>query len=284
MKKGADNQQGVYIYQPPNAKPGKAHNERPSKRRKVESGKQEKQENGPRETQPCPFAPLLNGEESASSVELRYNTYQRLWSKQETKIQVRTETVFENPCKCVSDCGIGGIRRCRFQSSGKCAVFHQGVFVPDVSNVPIEGPLTNFSNKRNRYNGCIPSALVTVGSNVSSLGRLLTRLNERLTTTGEGGVIVLESGDAPNLKTTLKNIIRGAVTNTEGNDGYQSFLTDRDVGLPSPRTVASGTNFEHRDQDCLGMILNYSVTMCKGKGPRNWFWHSGTARLLTLIY
>ena len=82
-----------------------------------------------------------------------------------------------------------------------------------------------------RYDGCIPSALVTVGSNVSSLGRLLTRLNDRLTTTGEGGVVVLESGDAPNIKTTLKNIIRAAVANTEGNDGYQNFLTDRDVWL-----------------------------------------------------
>ena len=42
-------------------------------------------------------------------------------------------------------------------------------------------------------------------------------------------MVVLESGDAPNIKTTLKNIIRGAVANTEGNDGYQSFLTDREV-------------------------------------------------------
>lgn len=41
--------------------------------------------------------------------------------------------------------------------------------------------------------------------------------------------MVLESGDAPNLKTSLKNIIRAAVTNTEGNDGYQKFLTDRAV-------------------------------------------------------
>ncbi|KAL4996536.1 origin recognition complex subunit 3 N-terminus-domain-containing protein [Aspergillus recurvatus] len=77
------------------------------------------------------------------------------------------------------------------------------------------------------YGGCIPAALITVGSNVSSLTRLLSRLNDQLTSAGEGGVIALESGDAPNLKTTLKNIIRAAITNTEGNDGYQSFLTDR---------------------------------------------------------
>lgn len=88
------------------------------------------------------------------------------------------------------------------------------------------------SNPRHRFDGCIPTALVTVGSNVSSLSRLLTRLNGRLTASGEGGVIVLESGDAPNLKTTLKNIIRAAITNIEGNEGYQKFLTDRAVSLP----------------------------------------------------
>jgi origin recognition complex subunit 3 len=80
-----------------------------------------------------------------------------------------------------------------------------------------------------RYDDCIPTALITVGSNVSSLGRLLAKLNDQLTAEGEGGVVILESGDAPNLKTTLKNIIRAAVTNTEGNDGYQNFLTDREV-------------------------------------------------------
>lgn len=82
---------------------------------------------------------------------------------------------------------------------------------------------------RCRYDGCIPTALVTVGSNVSSLSRLLSRLNSHLTSLEQGGVVVLESGDAPNLKTALKNIIRGAITNTEGNEGYQELLTDRAV-------------------------------------------------------
>jgi hypothetical protein len=82
-----------------------------------------------------------------------------------------------------------------------------------------------------RCNGRIPTGLITVGSNVSSLTRLLSRLNEQFLTSGEGGVVVLESGDASNLKTSLKNIIRAAITNTEGNDGYQKFLTDRAVRL-----------------------------------------------------
>lgn len=73
--------QGVYVYQP--AKPGKAPGERPSKRRKVISAND-------REQQPdaqC-FVPLLNGEETSDSVNLRYDTYRQLWSEQENKIQV----------------------------------------------------------------------------------------------------------------------------------------------------------------------------------------------------
>ncbi|KAJ6014000.1 hypothetical protein N7540_008591 [Penicillium herquei] len=135
------------------------------------------------------FVPLLNGDESPDCVQLRYNTYKQLWAEQEDRIQVILEDVDAGVLKDVSS------------------------FVRDTS------PQTS--------NGCIPTALVTVGSNVSSLSRLLSRLNDQLKSTNEGGVVVLESGDAPNLKTSLKNIIRAAVTNTEGTDGYQRFLTDR---------------------------------------------------------
>ncbi|KAI9371923.1 origin recognition complex subunit 3 N-terminus-domain-containing protein [Aspergillus egyptiacus] len=137
----------------------------------------------------CPFMALLDGDESKKSVRLRYKTYEQLWSAQEARIQEILDDVDAEVLENVSS------------------------FVR-TSSPEICG-------------GCIPAALLTVGSNVSSLARLLSRLNEQLTSTGEGGVIVLESGDAPNLKTTLKNIIRAAIINTEGNDGYQSFLADR---------------------------------------------------------
>ncbi|KAL4913159.1 origin recognition complex subunit 3 N-terminus-domain-containing protein [Aspergillus aurantiobrunneus] len=138
----------------------------------------------------CPFVPLLNGDESEKSVRLRYQTYEQLWSIQEAKIQEILDDVDAEVLENVS------------------------------SFVRATSPET--------YGGYIPAALLTVGSNVSSLARLLSRLNDQLTSAEEGGVVVLESGDAPNLKTTLKNIIRAAITNTEGNDGYQSFLTDRE--------------------------------------------------------
>lgn len=101
---------------------------------------------------------------------------------------------------------------------------------------------------------------MTVGSNVSSLSRLLRRLNDRLISSEEGGAIVLESGDAPNLKTVLKNIIRAAITNTEGNDGYQNLLNDRDVRSTS-RIRWNLLLIITRVQDCSGTISTFSVTM-----------------------
>ncbi|RAH76418.1 origin recognition complex subunit [Aspergillus japonicus CBS 114.51] len=180
--KDGSQSQGVYIYRP--ADKIKSSGERPTKRRKVT------RTNVPKAANSRPFVSLLNGDEEAKSIELRYRTYQQFWSAQEAKIKGILDDVDSE------------------------------VLTNVLSFVRSTSPQT--------YDGCIPAALVTVGSNVSSLGRLLTRLNGQLTTTGEGGVIVLESGDAPNLKTTLKNIIRFGITNTEGNEGYQSFVTDRE--------------------------------------------------------
>ncbi|KAL4883638.1 origin recognition complex subunit 3 N-terminus-domain-containing protein [Aspergillus karnatakaensis] len=183
--------QGVYIYKP--ADTGKPPSERPSKRRKVTQ--ETKKSDAPPVTPNaapaiCPFVPLLNGDETEESIQLRYKTFEQVWSAQEAKIQEILNDVDAEVLENVS------------------------------SFVQTTSPET--------YGGCIPAALLTVGSNVSSLARLLSRLNDQLTSAGEGGVIVLESGDAPNLKSTLKNIIRGAITNTEGNEGYQAFLTDRE--------------------------------------------------------
>lgn len=77
--------QGAYIYQPP--KHGKA-GERPSKRRKVSSGGKLDEQSDIKH-----FVPLLNGEETPESAQLRYDTYKQLWSKQENKIQNILESV-----------------------------------------------------------------------------------------------------------------------------------------------------------------------------------------------
>ena len=57
-------------------------------------------------------------------------------------------------------------------------------------------------------------------------------------TEGIGEVVIVASCDSPNLKITLKNIIRGAITNTDGNDGYKDFLANRTVMiLDSPHIM-----------------------------------------------
>lgn len=131
MKRRADNSsKGVYIYRPANAKPNKPQNERPSKQRKVESDGQEKQE---KKAQGTPFVPLLNGEESASSVDLRYNAYQRLWSKQEAKIQVRGRLSWFKACGRMSDRDSGSIGGCRLQNTRGSVEFRQRVLGSGVS-------------------------------------------------------------------------------------------------------------------------------------------------------
>lgn len=77
---------GVYIYEP--AKVAKATAERPSKRRKVASTHNQEEQS----LAQC-FVPLLNGNESSESVQLRYDTYKKLWAEQENKIQAILEDV-----------------------------------------------------------------------------------------------------------------------------------------------------------------------------------------------
>lgn len=108
---------------------------------------------------------------------------------------------------------------------------------------------------------------MTVGSNVSSLSRLLSRLNDQLTAAGDGSVVVLESGDAPNLKATLKNIIRAAISNTEGNDGYQKFVIDRAVRFEDD-FLAYTTLTHTQGPRLLGYDLDLLNEYVQGKGTK----------------
>ncbi|KAJ5675837.1 hypothetical protein N7462_008734 [Penicillium macrosclerotiorum] len=220
--------QGVYIYKP--AKFGKATDERPPKRRKVSLTDNE----GKQHNEQC-FVPLLNGEETAECVKLRYDTYKQMWSEQEHKIQAILEDV------------------------------DAGVLKDVLSFVRESSPPT--------CNGCIPTALVTVGSNVSSLSRLLSRLNDQLTTSGEGGVVVLESGDAPNLKTSLKNIIRAAITNTEEKGHQKLVLALRDSEAFDPGLLMDLLSLFKSWLDRIPFTvllgISTSVELFEGRLPRS---------------
>ena len=209
----ADCSKGVYIYHP--AKQPIPGNDWPKKRRKVD-----KMDDG---TSECIFVPLLNGDEGPASVNLRYRTYEHLLSAQEAKIQVSMGLR-------IIMAGISNYTQKVLDDVDSEVLDNVSSFIRTASPETYVYDDHSMSEANwHRYNGCIPTALVTVGSNVSSLGRLLHRLHDKLTAAEVGGVVVLESGDAPNLKSALKNIIRAAITSTEGNDGYQSLLNGRDV-------------------------------------------------------
>ena len=83
-----------------------------------------------------------------------------------------------------------------------------------------------------RFNGRIPTGVITLGSNISSIGRLFHRLQEQMQTRRRVRVVVLDSGDATNLKTVLKTLIRSTISGSEEDESTEDFTTDRVVNLP----------------------------------------------------
>lgn len=65
------------------------------------------------------------------------------------------------------------------------------------------------------------------------MGRCVSQLEEEIADSGIGKLIVLNSGDGPNLKTALKHIIRAAVTeDKDGNEiTLKEYLAHSSVGL-----------------------------------------------------
>ncbi|EEQ88891.1 origin recognition complex subunit 3 [Blastomyces dermatitidis ER-3] len=135
------------------------------------------------------FAPLLEGNEDMESVKLRYSLFQEFWETQEQQIQ--------------------GILR----DVDSEILDHVSTFVEQTSH--------------DNGNGRIPAGLITLGSNFSSIGRLLDRLHRQMQSTAIGQVVALDSGDASNLKTVLKYIIRSGTSVVRDVDGDQDLPTDR---------------------------------------------------------
>lgn len=70
------------------------------------------------------------------------------------------------------------------------------------------------------------------GSNIASQDLLFEQLGETLQSETKGAFIRLRSGEAPNLKATLKKIIRDVTTKTfEGQDDDFDALIAKDVGV-----------------------------------------------------
>ncbi|EEH06587.1 origin recognition complex subunit [Histoplasma capsulatum G186AR] len=146
-----------------------------------------------------PFAPLLEGEEDIESVKLRYSLFQEFWARQEQQIQ--------------------GILR-------------------DVDS-KILGNVSTFLEHSSPDNcdGRIPTGLITLGSNISSMGRLLDRLREQIQSRTTGQVVTLDSGNASNLKNILKQIIRSGTNMING--------VDKDRDQVGPKPLAYDLNILH---------------------------------------
>ena len=71
--------------------------------------------------------------------------------------------------------------------------------------------LTSFRNRDE-----IASAFIVTGANIASQDLLFEQLGERLQRETDGAFVRIRSGEAPNLKATLKKIIREATKTIEG--------------------------------------------------------------------
>ncbi len=69
-----------------------------------------------------------------------------------------------------------------------------------------------------RYNGKLPTGLIVAGPDIASHGSLFDQIAARTRVVVNGPAIVLTSGEAPNLKMALKNIIKKGTNFSHGVD------------------------------------------------------------------
>jgi hypothetical protein len=84
--------------------------------------------------------------------------------------------------------------------------------------------------KYDRHIKKIPTGLIVTGPNIASQELLFSQLADRLRSKTEALVVILRSGDAANLKTVLKKLIRDA-TNGKCDDEDESENPQHEVSL-----------------------------------------------------
>lgn len=75
----------------------------------------------------------------------------------------------------------------------------------------------------------IRAALIVTGPNISSQGLLFEQLAEGLGDSSKGTFVRLRSAEAPNLKTTLKKIIRDATQRSSEHGDDAELSVGKDV-------------------------------------------------------
>lgn len=136
----------------------------------------------------------MNGTEHPDAVQLRWNTYNRLWAAQEARIKAILNS------------------------------FNQKT-LDDVSKFVTHAEPSD-------YDGKIPTALVLTGPNIASHAPLFAQFAERIRDVDAAGpVVVLTSKDAANLKGTLKKLIKDATEGAEGVDEDEEIVGRRGARL-----------------------------------------------------
>lgn len=77
----------------------------------------------------------------------------------------------------------------------------------------------------------IPTAFIVAGPNVASQSLLFEQLSETLHDVCQGRFVRIRSVEAPNLKGTLKKIIRDATRRTSIDDDDAEVMVGQDVSL-----------------------------------------------------
>ncbi|KAI5786389.1 origin recognition complex subunit 3 N-terminus-domain-containing protein [Peziza echinospora] len=192
---------GCYVFTP-HATSAAIEAQRAPKRRRTSGGKGGRQkskaaiaqekgpsvEDGAEKT--LPFPRLFDGNESLEAVELRWQSYNKLWEEQEGRTNAILTSVNEK-------------------------------MMSEVSNF-----VRNAAPER--YDGKIPTAVILVGPNIASHGPLFSQLATRIQYDEKiGPVVELSSKDASNLKGVLKKLIRDATQEDQGLDDEDDVPTGK---------------------------------------------------------
>ena len=140
------------------------------------------------------FPSLFHGKESPTSAQTRRDLFQEFWSHQEEAID-------------------------------KVVRYVDASVLTDIVHFVKQTPADGLHSR-------IPTGLVLTGPSHSIQGRLLEYWRANQLSQAAEEVITLDSSQAPNLITALKNIIRAVVVQRNGLDWYQSFLSEHKRLIP----------------------------------------------------
>jgi len=136
----------------------------------------------------------------------RLQAYRNIWSEQEEQIQVGINTRF-----------------CVTTAYKPQATLEEADIVTQEKIVQF---ILAASQTNNGQSLAIPTGLVIAGPSIASHGPFFERLGRRIKKNTNSAYFVLTSGESPNLKTFLKNLIKKATSRVDDDD-------DDDLGRPA---------------------------------------------------